>query len=154
VDCLFRRIALRVADADMVQQRIGHGLGMLFHIEDRVEARMRIAHLRSAGRQVMQQRMHPGGQHVGVMRQIPGAVEETIGVAVFGQPEADEMQQGIKIGADDIRIAVGVPKRVEEAGHHPDERGLLLGVDRLRHRGSSRARRSRFDGWPWGWPGG
>src|SRR5689334_2157582 len=95
--------------------------------------------------------MRAGGLHVGVMFLVPRAVEEAVGITPLHQAEADEMQHRIDVRAGDVRIAPGIPDRVEEAGHHPDESGLVLFL--RRHRGSSRVSRSRFGRCPGVAPG-
>ncbi len=84
IDGRFGRKALGETGSEMVKQRIGSGVGMLAGIPDCIEIRMRIAQFAGSGLQVMQQRMDAAGTDVRIMRAVPGAIKERVGIASFG----------------------------------------------------------------------
>ena len=78
---------------------------MLFHEIRRIEARMRVAQLRSAHLQIVQQRMLPRTGDVRIVGKIPRAVEEAVGIAALSGAIVDEMVQRVGSGGGDVRIA-------------------------------------------------
>lgn len=90
---------------------------MLISVPDCVEVRMWIAQFRSAGLQIMQQRMNPADAHVRVVLDIPVTVKEWVGVALFAEAPPDEVRDWREIAVENVGIALEIPIRIEKSLH-------------------------------------
>ena len=75
----------------------------------------------------MQQSVYPGHADIRIMFDIPGAVEETVGIALFTKSKMNEMKHRRQIGTGDIRVARPIPIPVNKPLQHPHQFGFHRG---------------------------
>ena len=65
--------------------------------------------------QIVQQRVHAGVAHVGILIEIPSRIEISVRPAALAPAEAVEVQQRLQVGLPNVGILRQIPGRIEQA---------------------------------------